>query len=74
MKNRAKQVGKENRTNVLNRLGLKPAPISSISYVMIDGVPHKMKDGVLVPMTKIVQIELIGKQALNEFCNNWKKS
>jgi hypothetical protein len=55
MKNRAKQTGKENRTNVLNRLGLKPAPISSISYVMIDGVPHRMKGGVLVPMTKIVQ-------------------
>jgi hypothetical protein len=55
MKNRTKQTGKENRTNVLNRLGLKPAATYNIAYVMIGGVPHKMKDGVLVPMTKIVQ-------------------
>jgi hypothetical protein len=43
----------ENRQEVLNRLGLQPAAVVNMKYVMIDGVPHKMKDGVLTPMVKL---------------------
>ena len=42
----------EKRQVVLNRLGLKPAATVNMKYVMIDGIPHKMKGGVLTAMTK----------------------
>ena len=44
--------GNENRTTVLNRLGLtsevvKPAP----KYVILNGVPHKIVEGRYIPLT-----------------------
>jgi|APSaa5957512535_1039671.scaffolds.fasta_scaffold746131_1 hypothetical protein len=45
--------GLENKTTVLNRLGLTPeTKTTSINYVMRGGVPHKIVDGVYIALTK----------------------
>jgi len=45
--------GKSNRTDVLQRLGLKANKVVQPKYTIIDGVPHKMVNGKFVALTKV---------------------
>lgn len=51
----------EKKSTVISRLNLVVTPVKpkSIGFVYVDGVPHKMKDGKLVPLTKVVKEEVI---------------
>jgi hypothetical protein len=50
-----KVVGSESKEAVLDKFGLNQKSVGSVAspYQIIDGVPHKFKDGVWTPLTKV---------------------
>ncbi len=45
------ETGTATKRIVLQRLGLKPETVKHGGYIMINGVPNKMVNGVATPMT-----------------------
>jgi len=48
--NRKKVVGNASTKSVTSKFNLKEPKLAHGSFVMVGGVPHKMKDGNLVPL------------------------
>lgn len=58
----------EKRSSVISKLNLeKPIGLVQPKFIYIDGVPHKMKDGKLVPLTKKINNENVRNEDVTDF-------
>jgi hypothetical protein len=51
----------EKKSTVISRLNLVTPTVKAktTTFVYVDGVPHKLKNGVLVPLIRVVKEEVI---------------